>query len=115
MNTVETARQAAIMRNFEDLKNLTDDLVLGSAKYEKAMLVSIAAERAFNGRTFYSFNSFTFQLALLAVDRFYPLDFCKLLSFRDVDFAHDVEGIAENLDCKTGKLKAGFFPRSARR
>lgn len=39
------------------------------------------------------------------------LDFDKLLGFDDFNFAHDVCGIARNLNRETGKLGNCFLPR----
>lgn len=41
------------------------------------------------------------------------IDFDKLLSFDNFNFAHDVYGINRNLCHKTGKLLNCFLPRSA--
>lgn len=41
------------------------------------------------------------------------LDLDKLLAFDNFNFAHDVFGIREHLDRKTGKLKDFFLPRCA--
>lgn len=43
-----------------------------------------------------------------------PLDFAKLESFPDYDFAHDVFGIARHIDRETGELTRCFVPRCAR-
>ena len=43
-----------------------------------------------------------------------PIDFEKLLGFDDFSFAHDVAGIAKNLNRSTGTLENCFLPRSAR-
>ena len=40
-----------------------------------------------------------------------PLDLPGLYVARDFDFAHDINGIARNLDRKTGKLRNSFLPR----
>lgn len=42
-----------------------------------------------------------------------PLDLDKLLEFDVFNFCHDVLGILDHLDRKTGKLTNSFFPRSA--
>lgn len=42
-----------------------------------------------------------------------PLDLEKLALFPALDFAHDVLGIARNINQTTGKLKNHFLPRSA--
>ena len=39
------------------------------------------------------------------------LDFKKLLDADDFNFVHDVFGIRNNLDLKTGKFKRCFLPR----
>ena len=44
-----------------------------------------------------------------------PLDFQKLLDFKDSDFGHDVYGIRRFLDRNTGKLGGFFVPRCAAR
>lgn len=44
-----------------------------------------------------------------------PLYLRNLLAARDADFAHDVTGIACNLDRETGDLKNCFVPRYAMR
>lgn len=43
-----------------------------------------------------------------------PLDLQKLLSAQEMDFAHDVAGIREHLDRKTGRLENCFLPRYAK-
>jgi hypothetical protein len=40
-----------------------------------------------------------------------PLDFKKLLSFDDVNFLHDIDGIRRNLNRETGELEDCFLPR----
>jgi hypothetical protein len=42
-----------------------------------------------------------------------PLDFDKLLSFDDGNFAHDVLGIRQHIDRETGQLAGYFMPRCA--
>lgn len=42
-----------------------------------------------------------------------PLDLDKLLAFSPFDFCHDVMGIQDHLDRKTGKMMNYFLPRSA--
>lgn len=42
-----------------------------------------------------------------------PLDLDRLLAFDDLNFVHDVFGIARHLDRSTGKLQNCFVPRSA--
>ena len=44
-----------------------------------------------------------------------PLDLEKLEGFEDFSFIHDVGGISEHLDRKTGKLKDFFLPRCAKK
>lgn len=44
-----------------------------------------------------------------------PLDLEKLLTFSTFDFAHDIAGIAKNLDRRTGQLKNLFSPRCTAR
>jgi len=41
------------------------------------------------------------------------LNLQKLLTFPDLDFAHDIYGIRRNLNRETGKLSNGFLPRSS--
>lgn len=43
-----------------------------------------------------------------------PLDFDKLLTASDPDFAHDVFGISRHIDRTTGKLKDHFLPRCSK-
>lgn len=43
-----------------------------------------------------------------------PLDFAKLESADEFNLAHDITGIANHLDRRTGKLTGYFLPRSAR-
>ena len=43
-----------------------------------------------------------------------PLDFKALLEFPEEDFAHDINGIQENIDRSTGALGNFFLPRCAR-
>ena len=43
-----------------------------------------------------------------------PLDFKKLLAANDFNFSHDIIGIMQNLDSKTGKLKNCFSPRCSK-
>lgn len=40
-----------------------------------------------------------------------PLELGKLLSAPDSDFSHDIAGIINNLDRRTGKLQHFFDPR----
>lgn len=40
-----------------------------------------------------------------------PLDFAKLLAEAEINFAHDVLGIVNNIDRETGKLLNGWLPR----
>lgn len=40
-----------------------------------------------------------------------PLDLIALLAFRDFDFLHDIYGIHNCIDRKTGKLQRCFSPR----
>lgn len=42
------------------------------------------------------------------------LDFNRLIAFDDFNFAHDVFGIANTIDRKTGKLTNHFLPRCSR-
>jgi len=44
-----------------------------------------------------------------------PLDFDKLEGFDDFNFLHDMGGISEHLDRKTGKLKDCFLPRCSKK
>ena len=44
-----------------------------------------------------------------------PLRLEDLLAADNLDFAHDVLGIANNLDRKTGKLKNCFVPRFSKK
>jgi len=39
------------------------------------------------------------------------LDLDKLLNFPEFDFYHDIQGIREHIDRKTGKLRDFFLPR----
>lgn len=43
-----------------------------------------------------------------------PLDLERLLAAEDFDFAHDVFGIARNINRETGKLENFFVPRFSR-
>jgi hypothetical protein len=43
-----------------------------------------------------------------------PLDFERLLSFPDFDFAHDVFGIRRHLDRSNGEIKDFFLPRCSK-
>lgn len=43
-----------------------------------------------------------------------PLDLFRLEKFPDFDFMHDVVGIINHIDRKTGKLGDCFVPRCAR-
>ena len=43
-----------------------------------------------------------------------PLDLEKLLAFPEFDFYHELWGIHDNLDRKTGKLENYFLPRSSK-
>ena len=43
-----------------------------------------------------------------------PLDLDRFLEFEDLDFYHDICGIRENIDRRTGELKNCFLPRCAR-
>jgi hypothetical protein len=43
-----------------------------------------------------------------------PLDFDKLESFDNFNFAHDVSGIRTHIDRETGQLAAHFLPRCAK-
>lgn len=42
-----------------------------------------------------------------------PLDLQALLEFPDLDFSHDVYGIAGHIDRTTGELRDCFVPRCA--
>ena len=42
-----------------------------------------------------------------------PLDYARLLSFRDGDFGHDFGGIRANLNRRTGQIVNCFLPRCA--
>lgn len=44
-----------------------------------------------------------------------PIDFERLLSADDFNFAHDVAGIANHIDRETGKLAGHFLPRFSKR
>jgi len=44
-----------------------------------------------------------------------PLDFGRLLSFDEFNFAHDIAVIQRNIDRKTGSLKNCFLSRCSRR
>ncbi len=44
-----------------------------------------------------------------------PMDFKRMLAADDLDFLHDVSGIARHMDRETGKLKDCFLPRFAKR
>jgi len=43
-----------------------------------------------------------------------PLDLKQLLAFEDGDFYHDINGIAANINRKTGELENGFSPRCSK-
>jgi hypothetical protein len=43
-----------------------------------------------------------------------PLDFDALLAFDDFSFFHDINGIANNLNRRTGQLENCFLPRCAK-
>jgi hypothetical protein len=43
-----------------------------------------------------------------------PLNFEKLLSFDDLNFAHDIQGIYNSFDRETKRLKNCFVPRCAK-
>lgn len=42
-----------------------------------------------------------------------PLDFGRLLTFPPYDFAHDIGGIQNHIDRRTGQLRDFFSPRCA--
>jgi hypothetical protein len=44
-----------------------------------------------------------------------PMDFKKLESFDDFNFMHDIVGIRDCLDRRSGKLLRNFSPRASRR
>lgn len=44
-----------------------------------------------------------------------PMDFKRMLAADDLNFLHDVAGIARHLDRETGKLGDHFSPRFSRR
>jgi hypothetical protein len=54
-------------------------------------------------------------MTLDAVQRNVPLDLPQLLGFKDVDFMHDMSGMCNHIDTRTGKLGGLFHPRCARR
>jgi hypothetical protein len=43
-----------------------------------------------------------------------PMDFDRLLGAPDLDFYHDLNGIASHLDRETGKLQDFFLPRCSK-
>jgi hypothetical protein len=43
-----------------------------------------------------------------------PLDFQKLLDAEDFDFIHDIFGICNNIDRRTGELTNCFLPQCAK-
>ena len=51
---------------------------------------------------------------LLAVRNRYGLDLAALLASDDLNFAHDITGIAIYLNRRTGELTDCFMPRFAR-
>jgi hypothetical protein len=42
-----------------------------------------------------------------------PMDFAKLLAADDFNFKHDIVGIVNHIDRRTGELTDHFFPRCA--
>ncbi len=57
----------------------------------------------------------TMCMDLEAANATVGLDIDRLLDFPDADFLHDVLGIAQHTDRRTGDLGDGFLPRCAAR
>ena len=51
------------------------------------------------------------MMDLEATNTVNPIDFEKLLTFPESDFAHDIYGIMGNLNRETGELENRFSPR----
>ena len=60
------------------------------------------------------FQGLTTFMDLSATQNSTPMRLQDLLAFDDVDFAHDVWGIARHINRKTGDLEDCFLPRCAR-
>ena len=53
------------------------------------------------------------RMDLAAIHYHTPLDLAGLLQASDHDFMHDLNGIRDNIDRDTGKLRTYFHPRFA--
>lgn len=58
-----------------------------------------------------AFDHESFYMDLSATHATIPLDLDKLLHMDDFNFAHDVYGIIQHLNRRTGLLQHGFLPR----
>lgn len=61
-----------------------------------------------------SFDRLTTEMDLVAAHaNGCPLDFDKLLAFRNFDFVHDIDGINRHICRETGVMRNCFVPRCA--
>lgn len=65
-------------------------------------------------KTLIGFNKQGLMMDLAATHHSCPLKLDELLAASDGDFLHDLSGIAEHLDRRTGQLQHCFVPRMAR-
>ena len=54
------------------------------------------------------------EMTLFFANEQYPLDFERLATFKDFDFAHDVFGMLRHMDRPSCKLQNFFVPRCAK-
>lgn len=94
--------------------SITLDAPATVSRYEFACIIKIAnraSELAYRLEILYPFQ--TILLDLENAHRQMPLDLAALLAFGERDFAHDLLGIRQHMDRRTGELGECFVPRSA--
>lgn len=85
------------------------DIKFNATKEEHSAIARIAA-RAVKLNSEYDFQTCVMDLTACHANG-NPMDFAKLESADNFNFAHDVFGIANHIDRETGKLTRCFRPR----
>lgn len=86
------------------------------ADYSREQLIQLGRiyERALKLRVGFP-RKLDFEMDIMACAFHVPLDLDQLEAADDFNFAHDIAGIHNCLDRKTGKLTKCFLPRCARK
>lgn len=84
------------------------------ATKEEYELFKQIADREVKEGICYSTDRMSILMDIEAAHATYPLKLKELLNAPVVDFAHDIYGIAANLNRNTGELENYFIPRYAK-